>query len=188
MFLLLSLCVSYAQTKDSLITTTLLFNINTDSLIINDSYRQFNESVVPYILSNKDNLKWIKIMSSSSPDGSVANNKYLSDKRLAKTKNLLPENVHSYITSESISENYDELYSILYNSNETYRDQVLYVISNSNNIKNDLRSINGGLVWNDMKIKYFPQLRSAKISICSNLNNSYPVQLDTIYIVKTDTL
>ena len=193
MFFLCCLCNINAQTRDTLITEHIEFKVNTDSIIVNKNYYHFCNEIIPFIHNHKNNIDFIEIIGTSSPEGSIKNNKYLADKRTRKILSLIGDSIPEHkIQLTSIDEDYKSLYNIIYRSDEEYKDDVIYILSTSNNVKRDLQNLNNGKVWIDLIKKYYPKLRRSTITI--GLHNDLQVIQpcdnirDTIYVQKTDTV
>ena len=182
------LSVTHAQGKDTVIVSKLNFVVNTDSLIVDDNYREFKEKTLPYLDANAKYVEYIEMSGGASPEGPNALNKRLSDKRIAKAFSIISKSTTKFPVTASKGENYEGLYNIIYNSDEPYRDKVLEILSTSSNVKRDLKAHNGGKTWADMLKKYYPQLRSVTIRMRFSIPVPCEPQIDTILITERDTI
>lgn len=90
---IISACVysSYAQVSNLYtISTTIEFTINTDNIIQNTNYHNYINKIVPIIKENKDNIDYILLIGSASPEGNYNANIKLANKRADK--------IYSYIS------------------------------------------------------------------------------------------
>ena len=91
---IISACVysSYAQVSNLYtISTTIEFTINTDNIIQNTNYHNYVNKIVPIIEENKDNIDYILLIGSASPEGNYNANIKLANKRADK--------IYSYISN-----------------------------------------------------------------------------------------
>lgn len=167
------------------------FYVDTDSIIENANYKLFIDSFIPMINDNIDRIIKIDIISSASPEGN--HNDYLSNIRANKIITLLPK--HNNISIYSIGEEYNMLDSIISKSNEPYKNDVLDILRTHKYIKQDLKRLHNGKVWNDMLIKYFPKLRQTTIIVyfdCEENKLTYNIlpinETDNITIIQHDTI
>jgi hypothetical protein len=85
-------CSSYAQVSNLYtISTTIEFTINTDNIIQNTNYHNYINKIVPIIEENKDNIDYILLIGSASPEGNYNANIKLANKRADK--------IYSYISN-----------------------------------------------------------------------------------------
>lgn len=179
--LLLSSLVGLSQPKDTVINTTLYFKVNTTEIIQDDNYDRFLNEQLPFINEHRQDIKYVKITGTASPEGSYRRNRELAQMRAETVNDILDMN--EVVT---ISEDYEGLYKLIEESNEPWKKQILRILSTSSNVKRDL--IDSGHWWR-LKTYYFPLLRRIDISILF----LYPrvekevikeVEHDTIYIQK----
>lgn len=83
---------SYAQVNNLYtISTTIEFSINTDNIIQNTNYYNYVNKIIPIIKENKDNIDYILLIGSASPEGNYNANIKLANKRADK--------IYSYIST-----------------------------------------------------------------------------------------
>ncbi len=121
----------------------------------------------------------IVITSSTSPDGSYEFNMMLSNDRLEamyeKVAVLGVEDSLIVLNNKGIA--WGDLRGLLVESKEEYRDTVVSIIDKGQRLLHyygnlridgrvyDIKKLNWGRVWNDMKEKYFPRLRAMSVII-----------------------
>lgn len=107
----------------------------------------------------------IEVVGYASPDGGTAYNTSLSEKRAKSFTNYLISRhgiSEELITTNWKGEDWVKLSTILKESDYPYRNDVLQVIDNTNDInkrKATLKSLQGGMVYNNLLKTYFPLLR-----------------------------
>lgn len=156
------------------------FLISSDSIIQNKEWFDYLEVVETL---NDSEIESVIVVSSTSPDGSKEFNKYLADKRAQKVVSTLSNISKNKIVTKSISENYDNLYEAVYNSDEPFRDELLYILSNGQEVKKEIQARR--YIWRKLVDNYFQPLRSARIYI---KYKEKPCNCDTVYIHTIDTL
>ncbi|MBR1573593.1 MAG: DUF3575 domain-containing protein [Bacteroidales bacterium] len=122
------------------------------------------------VASTPQQHSWVVVSSGSSPDGSAFLNSRLTRER--------SESVQAYLKdSLGLSENkfvidnqtvrWHVLDRLLEQSSEPYAASVLEILRNrpENRRADLLKSLQGGKVWEDMKVKYFPAMRSTFVAI-----------------------
>lgn len=171
--------VNVITEKDTLLTVT-------DSQMLNNAlpiYFKVNRSDIESGDENFDKLKrklqslggnftcrLIIIRSSSSPEGSYANNVALSHRRAR----AIVDSLRQYITildgvieERYISEDYEGLRHILSDSDAPYRYQVIRIIDeyrgNDSEIKNRLKKLDSGIIWQQILKDYYPLLRASRV-------------------------
>jgi hypothetical protein len=162
--------------------TEIQFVINTDSIVQDSNWFKYQE-VISQI--QPEDIESVTIIGSASPDGNVDFNKYLSDIRAQKIKTTLPNVADFKFTVKSIAEDYNYLYQLVYASDEPFRDEALYILSNSKDIKETLKS--NRRIWRRLIDNYFQTLRSAKVYI-TFYDKPQECDCDTVYLAYTDTI
>ena len=172
-------CLTMAQTRDTCIISNIRFEVNSVIPVYDNNYQYFINDAVPYLNTHIDDLKQINITGSASPEGSFNGNKTLSIKRANALINTIGSIPSDKIHIQAISENYDMLYDLISKSNEPYKNEVLRVLDEGGNIKNNLMKLD---CWNDLLKYYFPKLRYTSISM--NFSHFEPCT-NTIYVHDT---
>lgn len=83
-------CHGQNREKDDVISTTVEFVVNTNNFIHNTNYTYFINEFVPFIKTNADNIEYILLIGSASPEGNYDANVVLANKRADK--------IYSYIS------------------------------------------------------------------------------------------
>jgi hypothetical protein len=149
--------LGYSQQRDTVVTSTLYFKVNTTEFIQDENYQEFVNSQLPFIQEHQDDIKYIKITGTASPEGTYSGNRALAQGRVDAVRDIL--NLDDEIT---ISEDYDGLYKLIEASNEPWKGKILKILSTSNDVKHDL--IRSGY-WKELNQKYFPRLRRIDIKV-----------------------
>ena len=175
--LLCSCLIGWSQPRDTVLTSTLYFKVNTTEIIQDDNYNEFIINQLPFIQEHREDIRYVKITGTASPEGTYERNYELARARVAVVNDIL--DMDEVVT---ISEDYEGLYKLVDASNEPWREKVLSILSTSSNVKRDL--IRSGY-WRQLKEQYFPLLRRIDISILI----LYPQVIketkhDTIFIQK----
>lgn len=85
--LLLSTFFTYGQT----ITSTIEFVVNTDSIIENESFNNFTNQVLPYVSKHREEVTYVLITGSASPEGNQDRNVELATERAKKLESFLED-------------------------------------------------------------------------------------------------
>lgn len=145
---------------------------------INPSYRN-NPQELATIRSIIDELRedpsisivGLEIVGYASPEGSLANNKRLSEGRAMALRNYLASQYDFPMGAYKVSfggENWDGLVKVLETEPMDYADEVLAVIENTmpdQTRKNKLKSLRGGAPYRYMLNNIYPGLRTAICNI-----------------------
>lgn len=169
--------ITQAQTIDTCIVSNIQFEISTSEPIYNIDYQLFIDEQLPYIQSHKQDIKYIKITSSASPDGTYSFNRYLALKRASFISDLIGGG-----NIDIEAEGYEQLYKLIQQSDEPWKNKILKIISTSNNIKEDLRKSG---YWRPLVDHYFPQLRNCTVEVYFSFSEPcivQPCENDTIYM------
>ena len=94
-------CETNAQ--DKFLHTTIDFIVNTDTIIYNEEFEYYTNTLVPEIKNNLSNLDKILIVGSASPEGNKANNIELINKRADKIYTY----ISSFVSRDKIEVNND---------------------------------------------------------------------------------
>lgn len=122
------------------------------------------------ILRDRDmRLLRVYVCGSASPDGLWQENVNLSRARtdaavryLRYVTGIPVDKIHS----ESLDEDWDRLYELVYESDIPYREEVLNIIISKSwgERKQALKNLAGGYVWRILMEDFFPQLRCVRIA------------------------
>lgn len=91
LFTMCSICGFSQDENYTTLSTSIEFIVNTDEIIKNDNYYYYINTIVPEITRNKDNMSYVLLVGSASPEGNADNNVVLSKRRADK--------IYSYISS-----------------------------------------------------------------------------------------
>lgn len=91
LFTMCSICGFSQDENYTTLSTSIEFIVNTDEIIKNDNYYYYINTIVPEITRNKDNMSYVLLVGSASPEGNADNNVALSKRRADK--------IYSYISS-----------------------------------------------------------------------------------------
>lgn len=140
------------------------------------------EETVKSIQKQKDNIAYIYIEGSASPEGSLTWNKKLGQYRAAALTNYL--STHTGLGSDmfrthNAEEDWDALIQILA-EDESFpnRDRILEILSEEHDSyirKREIRAIDGGKTWRLLINEIFPPLRNARLSIISAYPKLKPI-------------
>lgn len=120
-------------------------------------------------LLSLDTTTGITIKASSSPDGPLAFNQFLSRTRaeemVAYLKERHPDFPEDKIKIEVTDENWDELAAFVRSSGKPWKEEALSILNNkdNNNKKQLLKELWVGEAWDYMVKQYFPRLRCIRI-------------------------
>lgn len=120
-------------------------------------------------LLSLDTTTGITIKASSSPDGPLAFNQFLSRTRaeemVAYLKERHPDFPEDKIKIEVTDENWDELAAFVRSSGKPWKEEALSILNNkdNNNKKQLLQELWVGEAWDYMVKQYFPRLRCIRI-------------------------
>lgn len=89
LLLLGSTFVGFSQQRDTTVTATLHFVVNTDRVVENDAYDHFVNVFIPYLESRRDDIGYAIITGSASPEGHYQKNIKLAEQRAARLKTYL---------------------------------------------------------------------------------------------------
>lgn len=128
----------------------------------------------------------LNIIAFASPEGSLSNNKMLSEKRGNAMKTLLMENFDFTSNIFNVTfggENWTGLSDTLSKSQLPYKDVALGIIKNTDkeSAKKELINMNGGITFKDMVKNIFPNLRTVKCDISYQVRNFTEDELEKIY-------
>ena len=124
-------------------------------------------------------VKGVRVFSGASPEGSVAHNRMLSDKRADAILNYLHNYMElpdSLVHINSPGVDWEGLDRLVAASDVEYRDTVLHIIRNTpiwiykkgvivDGRKRQLMMLESGRIWWDMYDRFFPQLRSSALKV-----------------------
>lgn len=117
-------------------------------------------------------MKYLRIGGSASPDGKESLNRRLAQERADAVANYLRQ--HTRLKSGDIrvvnfGEDWDELRSMLEESDYSFKDDVLALIDSEpddDRREATLRKMNGGTTWRTLISEVFPALRCTRVEIC----------------------
>ena len=180
--LILPIC-SHSQNveRDTVLRTTVYFDINTDNVTSGDKgYDVFLNSMLPYMYDNIISLDKVIVRGSSSPEGPEELNNRLAKQRADKITS------HLYLSPERldvkyVSENYEDLVTMV---DETTRLDIIK-LHIEGNIKNAIKKLTG---YRQMVDTVYPKLRSVYIEM--RFSYKEPCVSDTVYVidVQRDTI
>lgn len=179
LILVLSCLISLGQTRDTCIISTIRYEVNSNTPLYDDGYDIFINQHLPFLQENQKHLKSVYITGSASPEGDRKNNHILAIKRAVSISSML-DIPRELIDIQIIDEDYDELYNLIKNSNESYKQKILNILDTSNDVKYDLKKSGA---WVDLHKKYFYKLRRSTIEMYFEFPDTVKsIQNDTIYI------
>lgn len=160
------------------------FLISSDSIIQNKEWFNYLEVVDTL---NDSEIESVIVIGSSSPDGNQEFNQYLAYKRAQKVVNTLSNISKDKIIIKTVSDNYDDLYKSVSNSDEPFKDELLYILNNGQEVKKEIQSKRH--IWRRLVDNYFQPLRSARVYIKYKEEAQEIIcDCDTVYIETIDTL
>lgn len=142
-------------------------NFSNNQQTLNLFVRSLNElRKNPYV-----ELTDITITSGASPEGSVALNQRLSDRRGARVRSLISKQIpwaDSLIVIDSRCVDYEQLAKLVENSETPFKTEVLTILRNGppDRIKQQLISLHGGGPWRYMYKNLFPAMRVGSALVC----------------------
>ncbi len=132
--------------------------------------------VIPQI--RKDSLKLLRISLSgaASPEGPIANNEWLSKKRMEAlydfiVKQLAYPQTEQYISTDYHIEDYTTLCLMMQKAGDSDYERVRQLCDkymptlDNYKLKKELQNADGGRLWQRLKSQYFPQLRAARFML-----------------------
>ncbi len=131
----------------------------------------FNEVVVPRLLNDGYRLVKVMLRGAASPEGTTQFNRFLGQHRAATLLDYLGEELQQSVSEDMLCqandiEDYQSLLIMMQRAGDTDYGRVsrMWLDSNGNQsaFKQQLRTIDGGRVWNRLLHDYFPQLRQAR--------------------------
>lgn len=125
-------------------------------------------------------LRYLRLYSGSSPDGSSVGNKRLSDRRLASLRSAIQNRLaipDSAFVLHYEGEGWEALSSLVEGSEMLYREEALRILRDTpvwatrngavvDPRKQQLTALRGGYVWRYMKEHFFPKLRYTSVVAC----------------------
>lgn len=149
------------------------FKVNKTEIQSNDPFiTLYRDELVPWLKSQDMELRQVYVKGASSPEGPYQNNVRLSRERTARLIDFLNEELGSKMTSKpvdakSVTEDYGLLIKMMRQSNDPDYERVSQVWQSCNGdeacCKKKLMGLDKGKVWQQMKQKYFPALRQARV-------------------------
>lgn len=153
----------------------IVFKVNRYDTFTNDSLLQLLEEVIiPRI--NKDSLRLRRLIvrGAASPEGPVANNRMLGQRRSEALFNFLRARMtvpvdEQNVTSEAVTEDYRLLLVMMQRANDPAEGIVRSLCDKHlpryefTILKNKLKQLQGGTLWRHLLKDYFPELRAARI-------------------------
>lgn len=197
LFLFISNIFGICIEKDTVLTTAVQFEINTDNIVNKDAgYEYLQSNMIPFMENYIDCLDRVEFIDSSSPDGPEKFNRKLSKLRAEKLIEdiQVPAN-KKYI--QYVGENYNLLLNIV---NDSVKDTLQNILIYSNNIKSDLHKLKLDTLYHQIRCvevkMFFKGENSLRIGDCENdtilitdtayLDTIYKTEFDTVY--KSDTI
>lgn len=147
--------------------------VELDSTIFNNfkTFENILSSVDRIFADSHNKLDKIEVVGYASPEGTQTFNTWLAENRAQVLVDYIITNRPQYgLTKENFvirngKENWARLRSLLLQSDEPYKDEVIAIIDgplDENKKKLAIKALGGGKVWNSILSKYYPHLRSAQ--------------------------
>ena len=157
---------------------------------------EFTRLVKEYYASVPMSQLKFDIFTGASPEGPTELNKRLGEQRGVALRNLLKERLGEQAPQMAVvnkGARWGELYQMVDNSNEEWREDVLRILSKQpakDNWRVDpreqqLRKLKNGAVWRELDQRYLPVLRASGMAVIASIPE---VQKDTIVIINKDTI
>ena len=152
-----------------------VFKVSSYDTYTNDTLLHLLEKeIFPRIKQDSLRLRRIIVRGASSPDGPVPGNRMLSRRRAETLTSFLRAHLSVPVHEESLStEVVTEDYSLLLVMMERANDPASGIVRSLCEqhlpryeytiLKNKLRLLQGGILWNHLKKEYFPELRAARL-------------------------
>ena len=166
-------CFASEVKGDTVLTTTVKFNINTSSVVYGDpGYEYLHSYMIPFMEENIEYLDRVELIGSSSPDGPKSLNDNLSRVRAESLSGEfnIPK---SKIFVSNVGENYDRLVDLVEDEND--KDTLLSILSSGINVKKRIKKYN----------TLYPQIRTVDVKIYFNGINIFPCDTDTVFVNDT---
>lgn len=152
-----------------------IFVVNRYDAFVNDSlFRLLEREILPSI--NRDSLRLVRMVlrGAASPEGSYQNNQMLGRRRAQTMFDFLRERLtvpvdESVFSTDVVSEDYRLLLSMMRSAGDRDVDLVQRLCDRHlpkdeyTLLKNKLKAVHDGALWNRLLKEYFPQLRAARL-------------------------
>ena len=175
----------YSQdVRDTVLTSTIYFHVNTSKIVEDDpGYKEYVDVILPYLWNNLGSFQKIVFRGGASPEGPIKGNRELARRRAKVIYDLagLGGKRYEFIYAD---EDYEYLASLVGSSNKEYKDTVLSIIQSDYKVKERLKNLEGGKVWKDLLVEFFPSLRATRVEAHFRTVTPKP-QIDTVYIRDT---
>lgn len=152
-----------------------IFKVNSYDTFTNDTLLHLLEKeILPRINKDSLRLRRIFIRGAASPEGPVPNNRMLVRRRAETLTSFLRAHLSVPVDEENLStEVVTEDYSLLLVMMERANDPASGIVRSLCEqhlpryeytiLKNKLRLLQGGILWNHLQKEYFPELRAARL-------------------------
>ena len=153
------------------------------SIIHNDFRRNASElsklkEGIERILNQRNSIKDIEIVGYASPEGPIAFNRSLSQRRAEALKNYImekyPELNSNMFNLSYEGEGWKELEELVKSSDITNKEEILSIIRNTPDInlrKQKIKAINNGTTYKKMLNDLYPQIRKATFHLYFTIGN-----------------
>ena len=164
---------------------------------------KFKASVQNMLTDPMASVQHITLRTSASPEGTTTANQRLSEERAAALERFLVDEIgidRRYLEINAIGEDWEGLASIVRTLDVPWKDRALAIIEKTplwirtdgrvtDGRKNQLKSLDGGEVWNYLDAEVFPELRAAGGAV--SLVIRHPIreiihETDTLYVTRTE--
>ena len=164
---------------------------------------KFKASVQNMLTDPMASVQHITLRTSASPEGTTTANQRLSEERAAALERFLVDEIgidRRQLEINAIGEDWEGLASIVRTLDVPWKDRALAIIEKTplwirtdgrvtDGRKNQLKSLDGGEVWNYLDTEVFPELRAAGGAV--SLVIRHPIreiihETDTLYVTRTE--
>ena len=147
--------------------------VELDSTIFNNfkTFENILSSIDRIFADPHNKLDKIEVVGYASPEGTKSFNTWLAENRaLVLVDYIISQRPQYGLTRDNFvirngRENWARLRTLLLQSDESYKDEVIAIIDgplDENKKKLAIKALGGGKVWNSILKKYYPHLRSAQ--------------------------
>ena len=188
----------------------------TDVLRLNVYFKRNHTKVDPAFRDNGENMRRFRevlearraegcvvdaifLRGSASPEGPVAENRVLSNKRAHALDAWLSDSLGlgaALYHREAVGEDWEGLARIIRTLDVPWRQKALDILENTpewviengkvvDSRKNRMRMLEGGNVWRWLDANVFPELRAVGMSVECIISHPVKMPADTVYITRT---
>ena len=167
-----------------------VFRVGSHNTFVNDTLlKLLDKEIIPRI--NKDSLRLRRLIvrGAASPEGSVAGNRILGQRRtetlflFLRARLSIPVSEENF-SSEVVAEDYNMLLTLMRRANDPATDAVSSLCDeylpqdDYNMLKRKLQQLRGGSVWRHLQKDYFPELRAARIVMVFDKPDLTPIPIE----------